>query len=79
MISLVEAEGRIREIKEAEGGEGEEEDDERNNGNDDAVVLALIITGDSMIPCSKNHLLLQRVMEIADQCEVVLACRVSPK
>jgi len=75
MISLVEAEGRIREIKESEGGEG----DDDGNGNDDAVVLALIITGDSMIPCSKNHLLLSRVMEIADQCEVVLACRVSPK
>lgn len=69
MISLVEAEGRIKEIKESEGEEGD----------DDAVILALILTGDSMIPCSKNPLLLQRVMEIADQCEVVLACRVSPK
>ncbi|EAS00612.2 phospholipid-translocating P-type ATPase, flippase family protein (macronuclear) [Tetrahymena thermophila SB210] len=41
--------------------------------------IALVLTGDSLIPCMKNDKLVSQVMEISNECDVVLACRVSPK
>ncbi|EGR33431.1 phospholipid-translocating p-type flippase family protein, putative, partial [Ichthyophthirius multifiliis] len=41
--------------------------------------IALILTGDGLIHIMEDKKLINQIIEIANQCEVVLACRVSPK
>ena len=44
----------------------------------DEKKLALVISGDALT-CMKEITILNRIMEIAEQCETVIGCRVSPK
>ncbi len=41
--------------------------------------LALVISGDALIHINHEKLLVDELMKVADECLVVVACRVSPK